>query len=79
MRQISITEHRHSTVSSVYIDGRTTMANNREEIGKALVAAGVNPNQTVCWMSATGKDERVKASQWLPATPVKPAKKGKRK
>ncbi len=79
MRQVSITEHRHSTVSAVYIDGVTTMANNREEIGKALAAAGVTPNTRVNWMAGNGNTDRLMASHWLPATPVKPAKKGKRK
>ncbi|WP_425080375.1 hypothetical protein [Ruegeria arenilitoris] len=77
MRQVSVTEHRHSTFSAVYIDGQTTMANNREEIGKILAAAGIAPNTRVNWMAGNGNTDRLMASQFLPPVSVKRKEKHK--
>ncbi len=78
VRQISITQHRHSTESSVYVDGATSTATTKEQIGQILTKAGVKHSDQVSWMAPNGRVDRLLAAQFLPPVDVKP-KRGKRK
>ncbi|UWR04746.1 hypothetical protein K3740_08735 [Ruegeria conchae] len=77
MRQISLTEHRHSTETSVYVDGVTEIAATKDQIGQILAKAGVKHSDQVYWSAPNGRVDRLLASQFLP--PVSVTKKGKRK
>ncbi|NOD87898.1 MULTISPECIES: hypothetical protein [unclassified Ruegeria] len=78
MRQISLTQHRHSTETSVYVDGQTQTATTPDQIGAILAKAGVKHSDQVYWSNPSGKVDRLLAAQFLPPVDVKP-KRGKRR
>ncbi len=79
MRQISLTQMRHSTETSVYVDGVTEIATTKDQIGAILEKQGVRHNDQLSWMAPNGRVDRLLAAQFLPPVSVKPVKKGKRK